>query len=647
MNTGSMRRPGAFSQGGADSGWGSVVTWLLWFAPIVYLGFEGGGYDPLVHDQVGIVVWWIVFAGVLAGAFPRIRSGRLAWLALGLLAAFVVWTGLSLGWTESTDRTAADLARVTVYLGVFALVFLTRDAGATRRIVSAVAAAIVLLSLLALFSRLHPAWFPSADQTATFLTDSRERLSYPVYYWNALAGLIAIGLPLLAQVATDARSILARAAAAAAFPAMMLTIFFTLSRGGIVAAAVALAIFLAFSSDRLPKLLMLVVAGAGGVLLIAIAAGQEALRHGLENGTAHAQGTTLLAVTAIVCLAVGLAQAGLSVALERGRPGWLRISPQAARIALGVVIVALALVAVAVDAPGRAADGWSEFKRGEGPGRGTERLGSAAGENRYQYWSVSADENATRPLTGTGSGTFEFWWTRDGTESGTVHDAHSLYMQVFGELGIVGLGLVVAFFAVVLLGGGRAAIAAGSAERTALAAALAGCGAFCLTAAFDWLWQIPAIPVAMLTLAAALVGAGSAGGARPWKAPVRIAVAVVALAAIVAIAIPLASTSAQRRSEAAVRAGDLPAALAAARSAQNALPGAAAPRLQEALVLEKMGALGAAAAAARAATSREATNWRNWLVLSRLEAERGDAGASIRAYRRARSLNPRSEIFNR
>ena len=63
----------------------------------------------------------------------------------------------------------------------------------------------------------------------------RERLSYPLNYWNALAALIAVGLPLMLQVATGARSIAVRALAAAAMPAMVLAAFFTLSRGGIAA----------------------------------------------------------------------------------------------------------------------------------------------------------------------------------------------------------------------------------------------------------------------------------------------------------------------------------------------------------------------------------------------------------------------------
>jgi Flp pilus assembly protein TadD len=102
-----------------------------------------------------------------------------------------------------------------------------------------------------------------------------------------------------------------------------------------------------------------------------------------------------------------------------------------------------------------------------------------------------------------------------------------------------------------------------------------------------------------------------------------------------------------RESQAEVRAGDLEGALESARSAASVEPYAATPKLQEALVLELLGDLDAAAAAGREATEAEATNWRTWQVLSRLEAKRGDVGASIAAYRRARALNPRSPLFVR
>ena len=168
----------------------------------------------------------------------------------------MIWTALSLTWTESTEKTAADLARVATYLGVFGLALFSRDAKSASRMLAAIATGIGVVTVIALLSRLHPAWFPSADQTAQFLTSGEERLSYPLNYWNGLAALIAIGLPLMLQLAADGaeRSRSARSPPAA-MPAMILTIYFTLSRGGIAAAVIALASYLALAHDRIPKLL--------------------------------------------------------------------------------------------------------------------------------------------------------------------------------------------------------------------------------------------------------------------------------------------------------------------------------------------------------------------------------------------------------
>jgi hypothetical protein len=630
--------------------WDAVVTWVLCFGLVAYLGIEGGGYDPLVHDQVGIGVWWVLLVGVAVGALPRVGPSRLAMVALGMLAAFVLWTALSLVWTESAERTAAELARGLTYLGVFALVLGVRAPREPRRLIAAVAAAIVLVTLLALLSRLHPAWFPSADQTADFLADSRERLSYPLNYWNALGALIAIGLPLVLQIAVSAKTLVVRALAAAVLPAMLLAIFFTLSRAAIGAALLALLVYLAVSDDRVPKLLTMLATGVGGAILIGLAAGHDALRHGLTNAAAHDQGDELLLIGLLVCAAVALVQVGISKLLLDGkRPSWTVPSRNQSWAAVGALAVVLVIAAAAADAPGRASNAVDEFKGGGNAGTGTSRLNSFAGESRYALWRSAIDESKTAPLIGTGAGTFAYWWYRDAAGTEAVQDAHSLYLQTLGELGIVGLLLLLGFFAVVLGGGTVAALRAGS-ERSLLAAALAGCTAFFLAAAVDWNWQMPALPVAALMLGSALVMATrSAPGAEAQlrRLPLRVGIAAAALVVIVAIAIPLASTSLVRSSESEVRSGDLDAALADARSAENVQPDAATPRLQQALVLELQGDLPAAAAAAQGATARESTNWRTWLVLSRIEAERGRVDAAVAAFREARSLNPLSPLFDR
>jgi hypothetical protein len=651
MDASSIRSDGTGQELARRIDWGGVWTWFFCAGLVVYLGLKGGGYDPLVHDQVGIAVWWVVLAGVAVAALPNHRPSGLALVGLGLLTAFVAWTALGLTWTESVEKTSADLARVAGYLGVFALALFARDREGARRVVAAVGAGIVFVAAIALLSRLHSAWFPAADQTAQFLDSNRERLSYPLHYWNGLAALIAIGAPLVLHVATSARATLWRVAAAAALPALAVTAFFTLSRGGIAAAVIALVVFVALTSDRLALVPTLVLSGLGSVALIAAASTRDALQDGLPGPTAESQGDSLLLIVVLVCAAVGVLQAAIVLGLgDRERPAWTRVSRRNALVALGASALVALVVAGAAGAPGRASDAWAEFKAKDSPGKGTERLGSVAGQNRYQLWSAAVKENASEPLTGTGSGTFEYWWARNADIEEIVRDTHSLYLQTLGELGIVGLALLAAFLALVLGGGCFALLGIEPRDRAALAAALGGCVAFCVTATFDWMWQLPVLPVALLLLAATVLTAARGVAAEPWKglsiAP-RIVVSAVAVAAIVAIAIPLASTSLIRSSEAEAREGDLQAALEDARTAQNVQPGAASPRLQQALVLEQLGDFPAAAEAAQAATEREPTNWRTWLVRSRIEAENGEAAAAVRDYREARALNPLSAIFDR
>ena len=73
---------------GCASGWRWIASasflagWLLPFALVLYLGLKGGGYDQVVYGQVGIIVWWIVVLGAAVAVLPalahlRRRVGRL------------------------------------------------------------------------------------------------------------------------------------------------------------------------------------------------------------------------------------------------------------------------------------------------------------------------------------------------------------------------------------------------------------------------------------------------------------------------------------------------------------------------------------------------------------------------------------------
>jgi hypothetical protein len=627
---------------------GALGAWALGCALIVYLGVKGGGYDVVVRSEVGVAVWWLVLLGAFVGALPVWRVGRLRWLVFALLAAFAAWSALGTTWSESSERSVLETGRLAMYLGVFALAALICTRQRVRPVINGVATGVVVIAGLAVLSRLHPAWFP-ADHAATgeFLPGARPRLAYPINYWNGLAALVALGLPLLIVAAAAARSLVARCAATAAVPLLVLCWYLTLSRGGAIAIAAGVIALLALTPRRGAALLVLLLGGAGSAILIAGVEQRPALADGLQSALARHQGDELLILLLVVCAGVALLRLGAALAEDHGLvPSGPRVRPQARAALTAVVVVAAVGTALAAGLPGTLTDQWESFKNPSFGGlAATEtdtsaRLGSFSGNGRYQYWQSAVDAFEAHPLGGVGAGTYEFWWARHATLSGFLRNAHSLYFETLAETGIIGLGLLLVLLGAVLVGGVMRLRRAESEHRALLAAGIAGCVAFCVSAGGDWVWQIAVLPVSFLLLAAAVLSVPASARERPRLGrPPRLAFAAVALVSLVALAIPLSGVVAVRDSQGAVQRQDLARALASAASAARVQPYAGTPPLQRALVLELDGDLAAAAAAARAAERREPTNWRAPLVLARIEAERGRVQSSLAALRRARTLN--------
>jgi tetratricopeptide (TPR) repeat protein len=274
-----------------------------------------------------------------------------------------------------------------------------------------------------------------------------------------------------------------------------------------------------------------------------------------------------------------------------------------------------------------------------------------AGSHRYQYWQVALHAFDSSPWKGIGPGTFQYYWAQHQTLGEFVLNAHSLWIETMAELGVIGLALIAGFFVWVLLSGSVRALRAPLETRALRVGALAAVAAFCASAAFDWVWQIGAVPVVTMLLCAVCVGGAELPGRssaasrarRAW--PVRLGLGVAALIALWTIVVPLASTVEVRSSQAAAQRGDFAAALRAAADAQQVEPGAASPRLQRALLLEQLGDIPAAAAAVAQAEARSPWDWQIWLVASRIATEQDQPRVALSDWRRAKSLNPRSPIF--
>jgi hypothetical protein len=639
--------------------WSGVATWLLAAALVVYLALQNGGYDPIPRDQIGIAVWWALLLGVAVEALPVPGRTRPALVALGLLFGFALWTALSLGWTQSTERTAAELARVATYLGVFALgiCLATRRRDGARRVLDGVTFGLALVAALGVLSRLHMAWFP-VNEIGKALPgiEIERRLAYPLGYSSAVGALAGMTLPLLLAATASARTIAVRALAAAAFPLAGLALYLSTSGTGAAVAAVAMLAFLALSPDRLPKLLTLAAGAGGSALLAAAVHGREALARGLPTAAAERQGTEVLWIALAVCAGVALVQVAIALADRRlNRPGWLPIGRRQALIATAAVLVVAIPVAVAAGAPHEISHRWEVFKSRGGAARAAPSspasILNSTSSGRYQFWEAAVEASETAPWKGIGPGTFEFWWAQHGSYNGFVRNAHSLYLESLAELGIPGFLLIAAFVFAVLAIGATRSLRAPPEQRLRLAAATAGAAGFAAAAGLDWVWQLAALAVAFMLLAAVAVSGWSLpersgrrrrrrNRRRRRSRVQRASVAAVAAAVLVAIWFPLRGATALRQSQVDAAHGDFTAALAKAHDAADAQPYAASPLLQEALLLEQQGKLAAAAYAAAAATRKESADWRTWTILARIEAERGNVSASLRAFRRAYVRNP-------
>jgi hypothetical protein len=274
----------------------------------------------------------------------------------------------------------------------------------------------------------------------------------------------------------------------------------------------------------------------------------------------------------------------------------------------------------------------------------TARLSSLSG-SRYSVWKSAVEDFKAHPATGTGAGTFEFWWNQHGTSGEFLRDTHNIWLQNMGELGAPGLILIVAVAAAAV---GLAVTVRLRARRSASAGASAAflgvMIVYLVHASVDWMWESTAVTVLALAGVAA-VGGRLSGRSLRLRIPARAALVAVAAGAALLQLPGMLSTIDIRNSQAAERAGDTSSALSAARSAVSAEPWSASAHEQEALVLEVGGRLPQAKRQESLAVEHESNNYAHYLIRSRIETELGDPSAAVVDYGRAYHLRPKASAF--
>ena len=616
-------------------------------AAVFVLAYLNGGHSLTVRGGVALLVWWAVVVGLVVGIWPLARVPAAAIAVGALLAAFAGLALLSASWGASTERALTEFNRTGAYLGVFTLAVVAASPARLAAWRTGLAVALVAVAAVALVSRFFPEAFGDRG-LADSLPGARTRLGFPLGYWNGLAILAALGVPVLLSLATWGRSALARAAAVAPVPALATVIFLSSSRGGAATAVVGAATFVLGSGRRWGAAAALAVGVAASAAVIAVIDRMDELVDGpLDSAEAAAQGWRAALAVAAACVGAAVVhRLASALALQgRGVPRGLRLATAVAAVAAAVVVVAaadpVARFAEFREPPSAARTASDDFVRAH--------LASGNGSGRWQFWSAAVDEFRESPLGGGGAGSYEAWWAENGSLATFIRDAHSLYLETLGELGLAGALVLVAALGLGLAVAIRRVRGLSGSEREVAAGLLAAYVAFLVAAGVDWVWELTVIGAVGVIALGLLVGPSTLPGQRQARRRLGLGVAVIAAGCIAAVVqlTPLLAHLEIRESQAAAARGDGAAALESALAARRIAPWAASPRLQEGLVLEQAGQLDAAARAVRAAIRRDDRDWRSWLVLARIETKRGRIDSAGQSLDRAATLNPRSPLFAR
>jgi O-antigen ligase len=612
-------------------------------ALMVYLGFNAGGYFAGTTGWVAAGLAIVLAIRAVATGRPPAGLSRPFVAAAAPLALLALWVLISAAWSDATSRALVEFDRAILYLLVLLLFGSLRSPRqVVRNLPVAVLVAAVAVCGAGVFVRTLPGHWPFA------LPDISNRMDYPVSYENALGVLAAIGLVLSLHVAAwEGRSAPTRILGACSLPLLGAALVLTVSRGGALAAALGVLVYLitGWSKGLLAGLLATVPAG---VVAVTAAYGADLLTSDdPRSAQALAQGQDLALILGGTIAGAGLALALLLLLERRSRALRSRHGRYIRAGAVALMAAGAVAFVIAADVPSRLgslSEGLTHARAGEQKRSVRGRLIDArtlrnlGGQNRVKYWQVALDSFEEEPVKGTGAGTYGEVWAKRRPIAEDLTEGHSLYLETLAELGVVG-----ALLLVVLLGAMIVPVGAGlfgplrPLHAGLLAAGLAWLG----HAALDWDWEMPVVTMWLFATGGCALAASTRrlrryARAPTWRARLPVGAGLVVLS-ILPATVGLSQTDLNRSFNALER-GNCGRAQHYAEKAASVL----ALRPEPHAVLAYCDAGRAAVAEMELAVRRDP---RNWELRYGLAIVRGAAGLDPRREaRRALRLNPREEL---
>jgi O-antigen ligase len=539
---------------------GALVVALV--AACAYAVFAHGaaGLPEEPRLQIGVAVVAVLAAvGWLSSGSLRLRAPARVWVGVALLGAFAVWCATTLAWSVAPDRTWQYINRSVAYTLVVVLAIAA--ASSAPRVIERIAWGWLAVALATALYALAGKVMPGAvilgvgfDHTAV-----ASRLRAPLEYWNALALVMVLAVPIALRLATDpTRRDRARMFAITALFLLLLVLGMTYSRGGLVAFAVALAVVTLLGREKLRGLAVMGVAIVATIPVLGLAFSRPALKAiNVPLAERTPDGIVLGLVLAGSVVGLLIAAWGLLRLEERTR--WSAESTQLVWRGLGataavVAVFALGAVATAHGGPsGFAHRAWHEFsKTSKDDVSNPARIISSNSGNRWVWWKEAAGAWWDKPLGGWGAGSFPVTHKLYRQVELGVAQPHNVPLQFLAETGLVGALIAMSGVALLLLAAlDRVRSMVPGREREIAVALFAGAVAWLVHGLVDWDWDIPGVTMP------ALIFLGVLGGVRPparpavlrpgWSVGARalaLALACVALGlTIVSAALPLIADS--------------------------------------------------------------------------------------------------------
>ena len=547
--------------------------------------FFGSGTSGGRLLWLGGAAWLLAAAWGAAAALGAVELpglGRPALLALGCLLALTAWMGVSIAWSDAPERSWGSLNRGLAYVALAAVGVLAGAAARRRPVALAGALALLLGAAVgwALLGKVFPGLFPDGARVA--------RLRSPVGYWNGLALLADMALPLGLWLASRAAGggyagRLARAQRLAGVLLVfgaVLAMLLTTSRGGVAIGALAVLAWLVLDPRRLDGLVALACAAVPAGAVAAWALTTPGLADDGQGRAAREAAGGWLALALVLGGAVACAGALAWERREARAPLAAARRRLLARGGIAALVIALVAAGIAIGARG----GWqSDTQVTQNAGR----LGSANTNNRWTWWQEAWDVFTEQPVEGAGAGSFVVARTPIRKNALDVVEPHDFPLQQLAETGLVGfalwLGLVAGGIAGVRAAVRRARPGAGRGATLALGLVPA---CFLLHSLVDISWDLVAVAAPALLALGALLGlagsgrepepvgavAAAAAARRPAARIAALAGVAFALAVLASLAVPWVASRKVDDSYAALERGDIAAAVRSARDAHGLDP---------------------------------------------------------------------------